>query len=78
MFNLGYTIEVFGRTTPAFEWKFSGVEQAWMAAGLGVLVNVAGAMDQNGGDYPAQNGSVYQEPTVIKNGIIGHREETRE
>ena len=53
VFNLGNIVEVFGRTTPALEWKFSGVEQAWMAAGRGVLVKVAGAMDQNG--------SVYQE-----------------
>ena len=53
MSNLGNIVEVFGLTTPALEWKFSGVEQAWVAAGRGVLVKVASEMEQNG--------SVYQE-----------------
>ena len=92
MFDLGNIVGVSGLTTPALTWKFSGVEQAWMAAGLGVLVNVAGAIDQNGVIIQRRTGvsiksreeknpttGVYTTlPTVIKNGLIGHREETRE
>ena len=63
MFDLGNIVGVSGLTTPALTWKFSGVEQAWVAAGHGVLVKVAGEMGKYGSVY----GEIYRS--------VGHLEQ---